>query len=266
MSSPHTFVDIPAPRHPLRWVLLALGAITLLIATAGPAAAHAEHSPLPEGFEARITGVTDAAGSPASPGAQFTMAADGARVSVTYTGADELVIYGEQAAEPLVRITGGVAAVNAASPQAVQVEGATTDPAAAAELMDLVWERVPPAWEPLTADTVAFMDHRAVPGHPPVRGDFEEGDVAAGWSIPFTIGGTDYNLTGEVVAVAVPGSGADAGLIVVVVGVLFALAIAVFTLKGWRAIVRRPEAALEPTPDGDPEKDPQPAADLVSAR
>ena len=264
MSSPHTVIDIPAPRLPLRWVLLALGAITLLVATATPAAAHAEHSPLPDGFEARVTDVIDAAGNPASPGPEFAMAADGARVSVTYAGAEELIVFGEQTSEPLVRITAGVAAVNAASPQAVQVEGATVDPAAAAELIDLVWERVPPAWEPLTGATVAFMDHRAVPGHAPVRGDFRDGDVAASWSIPFTVGGTEYSLTGDVVAVPVAGSGGDAGLIVGG-AVLLGLGLAVFAVKGRRTIVRRARAAPDAAVDGSAENDPQSAEDLVSA-
>jgi hypothetical protein len=246
MSAPNHFVDIPTVRHPLRWSLLALGAIAMLVLTAAPAGAHAEHAPLPEGFAARIAQVIDANGGTATPDVEFTMAADGAAVSVVYRGSEELVILGEQAAEPLVRIAGGEASVNAASPQAVQVAGATVDPAAAADLIDLVWDRVPPAWEPVASGTtVTFMDHRAVPGHTPTRADYRPGDVAGSWSIPFTLGGAEYHLTGDVVAVELPASssGSSRELVVVTGGVLFVLLIVVFVARRVRGLRRRTQPA-----------------------
>jgi hypothetical protein len=260
MSSP-TFHELPTVRHPVRWALVALGIVALLVVTATPADAHAEHGALPEGFEARITQVVDGAGGVAAPGPEFAIAPDGARVTVSYRGADELVIFGEQANEPLVRISDGIATVNAASPQAVQVEGADVDPAAAAELIDLVWDRAPAVWEPVTTGaTVSFMDHRAVPGHSPVRADYRPGDVAANWSIPFTLGGAEYSLTGEVVAAEVPGSGSGRALTVGLGGVLFGLLIVVFAVRGYRSVVSRRRRVAAPSDD------PTPGKELVGTR
>lgn len=241
MSTPHHFIDIPSPRHPVRWAVLALGIVAVLVATAAPANGHAEHEPLPDGFQAQITQVLGPDGQPApAAGPEFTMAPDGGRLSVSYRGAEELIIFGEQANEPLVRIAGGVAHVNAASPQATKVDGASVDPAAAAELIDLVWDRVPPAWEPITSGaTVSFMDHRAVPGHPPVRADYREGEVAATWSIPFSLDGADYTLNGEVVAVEQANAGLSTDLIVTVAVVLLVLLIVGYALREWRRITRR---------------------------
>jgi hypothetical protein len=254
MSSPTSFHELPTVRHPVRWALVALGIVALLIATATPADAHAEHGALPEGFEARITQMVDGAGAVAAPGPEFAIAPDGARLTVSYRGADELVVFGEQANEPLVRISDGVATVNAASPQAVQVDGADVDPAAAAELIDLVWERAPAVWEPLTTGgTVSFMDHRAVPGHTPVRADYGSGDVAANWDIPFTVGGVEYSLTGEVVATEMPGGGSSRALTVALGGVLFGLLIAVFAVRGYRTVRRRRRPVAAPSDDTTPD-------------
>jgi hypothetical protein len=262
MSSPTSFHELPTVRHPVRWALVALGIVALLVVTATPADAHAEHGALPEGFEARITQVVDGAGDVAAPGPEFAVAADGARVTVSYRGDEELVVFGEQANEPLLRIIHGIATVNSASPQAVQVEGADVNPAAAAELIDLVWDRAPAVWEPVTTGaTVSFMDHRAVPGHSPVRADYRAGDVAATWNIPFTVDGVEYSLTGEVVAAEVPGSGSGRALTVGLGGVLFGLLIAVFAIRGYRTVVGRRRRTV-----AAPSDDPTPGKELVGTR
>lgn len=237
--------------------LLALGVVAVLVATGGPARAHAEHEPLPEGFQARIAQVVDAGGQPAALPVRFTMTADGARVSVSYDGAKELIIFGEQAAEPLIRMAAGAVMVNAASPQARQVDGADVDPAAAAQLIDLVWDRVPPAWEPVArGGTVSFRDHRAVPGHPPARTDFVQGDIARTWSIPFSLGGLQYSVTGDVVAVGVSGSGSDR--LGAAAGVLLALLVVLLGVRGRRMVGQRRQ---HEGPD-----DPATTKELVRAR
>jgi hypothetical protein len=251
MIAPPIF-DVPTVRHPVRWACVALGLVVVLIASADPAEAHAQHQQLSEGFEARIAGVVDAQGAPASPDLQATMAADGTLVTVTYDGPAELVVLGEQASEPLIRMSGGRAQVNASSPQAVQVRGADVDPAMAAELIDLVWERAPEQWVALDeGSTVSFMDHRAVPGHPPLREEFSAGEIAAEWRIPLLLDGAGYSLTGDVVAVgAAPAAFGTSDLIVGTGGVLFAAIVVLFAARGWRS-ARTSRGAGDPRDDAE---------------
>ena len=185
---------------------------TLAAAVAGvvllPAAAagHEGHTALPGGFEARTSHIADADGAEVElDGVSFTVAPTGDALTATNTSTATLEVSGEQASEPLVRISADDAAVNEASPQAAGVEGATVDPSEAAELLDLLYKRADATWIPLArGGSVTFMDHRAVPGHEPVRGEYELGDVVHEWKVPFTYDGEPYTLHGNVTAVEAP--------------------------------------------------------------
>lgn len=242
------FFELPQLRHPLRWAAACLAAVGLLVVTAGPAHAHADHPPLTEDFHAHITQVTAEDGTAVAPddldGINFAISPNGNRVTVTNEGDGELIIPGEQAVEPLLRLTSDGVDVNAASPQAVLVEGTDVDPATAADLLDLVWDRVEPDWVPVTdASTVSFLDHRAVPGHPPERSRFATGDVVTTWRIPFILEGSPYVLNGEVVAAEVPGG--SGRLLVAALILAGMLATAAVTVKR-RRMARRTPATPQP--------------------
>jgi hypothetical protein len=190
-------------------LLAFVAALGALLLTASPAGAHAGHQSLPEGFVPEIVAVLDEAGNVVTlPDVVFTVAADGIGATVTNTGERVVEVLGEQGGEPLIRVTASEAWVNEVSPQAVDVEGAVVDPDAVASLQDLAWGRVPPTWVALPAGgTVSWIDHRAAPGHPPVRADYSAGDVAAEWWLGFSHDGGAYRLQGQIVAVAVDGEG-----------------------------------------------------------
>jgi hypothetical protein len=243
----------PAVHSRLRWLqaLATVGMVAAaLVASAAGAAAHEGHGPLPEGFRAEVAGVVDGDGAAAQlPGVAFAVEPDGIGVTVTNTGDQELVVAGEQAGEPLLRLTAAAASVNAASPQAVDVEGASVDPEAAASLMDLVWERVEPQWVALpSGGSVTFIDHRAAPAHVPDRGEFATGDVAGEWRMDFTHDGVPYTVDGRIVAVDVPG-----GAVRIALGLLAAAALLVgATIVRARRRRTGAPAAVDPEPDRVP--------------
>jgi hypothetical protein len=194
---------MPMPRW-MRAPLAVAAAAALLLPTA--AAAHEGHTALPPGFEAQTLQIADAKGAKTSlDGVSFTVAPTGDSVTATNTSDAVLEVSGEQAGEPLVRVSASDAEVNESSPQAVGIEGAAVDPEAAAELLDLLYKRAESHWVPLArGGSVTFMDHRAVPGHPPIRAEHELGDVIHEWKVPFTYDGTTYALLGNVTAVEAP--------------------------------------------------------------
>ena len=226
--------------------LVLVAAVTTLGLLAAPAAAHQNHSPLPEGFRAEATGITDARGTPvALDDVAFRVAADGVGLTVTNRTATVLEITGEQAGEPVVQVTATSAVVNEVSPQAAGVEGATVDPAAAAPLTDLVRGQVPPRWLSLpTAGEVTLMDHRAAM-EAPVRSEYDTGDVVGDWKVAFTYGGRPHLLMGRVVAVPVAGQGGVGWWLWAVVAVLAAGVAALLLTR------RAPSAAAPAEDDSD---------------
>lgn len=229
--------------HPLiaRLVTTALSLLAILLAAA-PAAAHNGHAALPDGFRASVTSYVDAQGRAADlPGIDFVVAEGGIGLTVTNTTSRVVEVTGEQAGEPLVRVTADRAAVNQASPQAADVEGATVDRAAAAELLDLVWQRAPADWVALPrAGTVTVLDHRGAPGHAPVRSDYDTGDVAAEFGIDFTVDGTPYRALGAITAVEP--AGGSSRLPVLVVAALVILSVLGLWLRASSA--RRPASRI----------------------
>jgi hypothetical protein len=214
------------PLHVQRVAALAVAMLACAwVLLAQPAFGHEGHQALPDGFRAQIAGIEDAEGGRTTlEGIEFDVVADGTALTVTNATDAVLEVTGEQAVEPLVRLSSGRADVNERSPQAATVQGATVDASAVAELLDLIHQRAEPRWVALpAANAVTFMDHRATLGHAPVRADYDTGEVAGAWSVRFSVGGVPYTLVGEVVAVAPAAGGppwvaiaaATAGLIAV---------------------------------------------------
>lgn len=160
--------------------------LVLLVVLAAPAVAHNGHEPLPDGFRAQITAIVDEGGKPVDlPGVDVDVATAGIGLTVSNSTARPLELAGEQAGEPLVRVTADSAQVNQASPQAADVEGATVDAAAVADLMDLAWKRAKADWVALPeGGRISMIDHRGAPGHPPVRAEYASGETVGTFNIP----------------------------------------------------------------------------------
>ena len=208
-----------AARLPLRTAVLVavtIGVGLLLpTAIAGPAWAHVDHPPLPAGLRADITGIADAQGGEVSlDDVTINVAPDGSRLTLSNRGRTPLVLLGEQAGEPVVRLTAQSAEVNATSPQAKEVEGAVVDAEAEADILDLFQGEAPAQWVPLAdGATVTLGDHRGAP---------EEAAGGGSFSVGFLYGGERYDARGTLTVVDVPG---PAPAFVAVTGALAALAV-----------------------------------------
>lgn len=221
-----------------------LAAVTaaMILATvlfARPAHAHDGHQPLPDGFRAAVTGMTDAEGATAVlDDVGFQIEPQGIGLTVTNRGPRLLEVTGEQAGEPLLRLTADRAWVNQASPQAVDVRGADVDPAAAAALIDLVWKRAPADWVALPdGGSVFVMDHRGAPGHAPARADYETGAQVAQFGVGFTYDGSDYRAVGTITAV--PPTGGTGVPVLPLVAAFTLVAVVAGTASGRRAARNR---------------------------
>ena len=203
---PHLTMPITPAVRGVTALVATVCAVALAAVFPGHAAAHDAHTALPEGFVARVGDVQGADGDPVELDAvSFAVAPTGMAITATNTTDSVLEIAGEQAGEPLLRVTATEASVNERSPQAAGVEGASVSPDAAADLLDLLWKRSQPSWVALPrGGSVTFVDHRAVPDHPPVRAEHSVGDVVSTWKLPFTYDGTAYTLRGDVVMTQAP--------------------------------------------------------------
>ena len=197
------------------------------------ASAHEGHAALPDDLRAQITQLQDASGRPADlPGVTFSVAPGGIGLTVRNTGSQVVEVTGEQAGEPLLRVTADKAWVNQASPQAKDVAGATVDPDAAGELIDLLWDRVPADWVPLPeGGSVFLLDHRGAPGHAPAPG-YGVGDVVGEFGIDFTIGGTAYAAAGAITAVTPPET-PGLSTLWITAGIVVAAALALMLARAW---------------------------------
>lgn len=226
---------------PMRFVPLSVLVLVVVLGPAG-AAAHQGHPPLPDDLRAAVTELRPEAGEAVDlEGVTFAVAPGGIGLTVTNTGTGVLEVTGEQAGEPLLRVTDDKAWVNQTSPQAKDVAGAMVDPEAVAELIDLLWDRVPADWVRLPdGGSATVIDHRGAPGHRPDPG-YQVGDVVGDFGIDFTYDGEPYRATGTITAVTPPAVEspwrpalfAGAGLLLVM-----AAGVAVWTRTHWRAAAR----------------------------
>jgi hypothetical protein len=237
-----------------RAAVTACTALMLMLAMAGAAAAHAGHKPLPEGFASRVVGIVDLAGAPVDlPQLTWQPAVNGIGLSVVSTDARVVQIAGEQAGEPFLRVSADLVEVNARSPQAADVEGSGVDPAAAAELVDLLQGNAPPEWVRLEdVGTAAWIDHRPIGhAHAPDRSAYRSGERSEEWEVAFSLDGVPHRLVGEVIA-----TGPDPGAPWLLLGA-GALGLAAMAAGGlvWR---RRRRAA--PAPADVAQRSPEPVA------
>ncbi|MPZ72374.1 MAG: hypothetical protein GEU74_03965 [Nitriliruptorales bacterium] len=94
-------------------------AFAAVLVSVAPAAAHEDHTGLPDGFAAQVTDMQDAERLAAElDRVAFSVTTDGTAVTVTNETASLLEVAGEQAGEPLLRLTADEATVNDRSPQA----------------------------------------------------------------------------------------------------------------------------------------------------
>jgi hypothetical protein len=231
--------------------VISVGALALgmLLVTAGAVAAHAGHKPLPEGFASKVVGVMDLAGAPVDlPGVTWQPAGNGMGLSIASADARVVQIAGEQAGEPLLRVSAELVEVNARSPQAADVDGSGVDPARAAELVDLLQGNAPPEWVRLeAAGTASWLDHRPIGhAHEPDRSAYRSGERSEEWEVAFSVDGVPHRLVGEVIAVGddptspwLLAGGAGAGLVLALAGGV-----------GWT--VRRRRRASTPTDADEP--------------
>jgi hypothetical protein len=178
----------------------AAGAAVLLVATAGPAAAHVIGAgPRPTNYRTEVRGI-----DPAVPGLTARTVAAGDRLELVNRTGQEVVVLGYRL-EPYLRVGPDGAFENRRSPSAYANRFATAPASIPAEFDPAA----PPAWRRIgDQPRVAWHDHRAHwsgPNPPAVAAAPDRRQVVTpNWQVPLRLGGRTLVLEGDVAWVPGP--------------------------------------------------------------
>lgn len=185
-------------RRPPRLRLVLLLAALLVVATAGPAAAHGAGGHDATNYRSRVGAVTGPGGAAADvPGVTWRVLAGDALLEVDNASGEEIVVEGYEG-EPYLRIGPDGVFENAMSPAGYL----NADRYAAVEVPEDVDAGAPPRWERVGDGTRwSWHDHRvhwmAATLPPAVKVDPSQEVEVLAWTVPFSVDGEELAVSGD---------------------------------------------------------------------
>ena len=184
-----------------RLLLLAISTLVVVLTTPGVASAHLLKGQYANNYATAVTSL-----APNLPGLTATATSDGASVSIAYTGAQTVVVYG-YFHEPYLRITATGVDENLNSPSVDLNQSQNIG-----DLGDGSGITKTPAWKHISAVRVAtWHDHRVhwMDNNPPpvAQRDPQVNHLIKTWQIAMTVGTTPVVVNGTLTWLAfTPGS------------------------------------------------------------